>query len=295
MRVFVTGASGFVGSAVVKQLLQAGHQVLGLVRSDSAAEALAKTGAEVHRGDLTDLESLKKGAEQCDAVIHTAFNHDFTRFKANCEDDRKVIAALGEVLAGSDRPLVITSGIGMMNYGRLLTENDVPPPSDTAPRSASEEAARTLNEQGVNTYIVRLPPTVHDKGDHGFIPMVIGMAKEKGESAFIGEGQNHWPAVHRLDAAAVYRLIIEKKPAQKVYHAVAEEGIPFRQIATAIGQGLHIPTVSKEGADADAHFGWFKHFAAIDCPASSAQSRKSLGWEPTHPGLPEDLASGIYF
>lgn len=295
MRVFVTGASGFVGSAVVKQLLQAGHQVLGLVRSDSAAEALAKTGAEVHRGDLTDLESLKKGAEQCDAVIHTAFNHDFTRFKANCEDDRKVIAALGEVLVGSDRPLVITSGIGMMNYGRLLTENDVPPPSDTAPRSASEEAARTLNEQGVNTYIVRLPPTVHDKGDHGFIPMVIGMAKEKGESAFIGEGQNHWPAVHRLDAAAVYRLIIEKKPAQKVYHAVAEEGIPFRQIATAIGQGLHIPTVSKEGANADAHFGWFKHFAAIDCPASSAQSRKSLGWEPTHPGLPEDLASGIYF
>ncbi|MFT3822840.1 MAG: SDR family oxidoreductase [Chitinophagaceae bacterium] len=290
MRVFVTGASGFVGSATVQQLLQAGHQVLGLARTDSAAEALIKAGATVHRGNLTDLESIKKGAEQADAVIHTAFNHDFSRFKDNCEDDRQVILALGEALAGSNRPLVITSGVGLLNYGRLATENDKPLGSDAIPRAASEEAANA-----VNAYIVRLPPTVHDKGDHGFVPMVIGMAKEKGESAYIGEGQNRWPAVHRLDAAAVYRLIIEKQPAQKVYHAVAEEGIAFKQIATAIGQGLKLPVVSKSAQDAEAHFGWFKHFASLDCPASSELTRQSLGWQPAHPALLEDLVPGIYF
>jgi nucleoside-diphosphate-sugar epimerase len=295
MRVFVTGASGFVGSAIVKQLLQAGHQVLGLVRTDPAAEGLMKAGAEAHRGNLDDLESIQKGAALCDAVIHTAFNHDFTRFKANCENDHKVILALGAALAGSNRPLVITSGVGLLNYGRLVTENDKPAGSDLVPRAATEEAANTVAGQGVNTYIVRLPPTVHDQGDHGFIPIIIGMAKEKGTSVYIGEGQNRWPAVHRLDAAVLYRLIIEKQPEQKVYHAVAEEGIPFRQIATAIGQGLQLPTVGKEGQDAEAHFGWFKHFASLDCPASSEQSRKSLGWEPNQPGLFDDLASGVYF
>jgi nucleoside-diphosphate-sugar epimerase len=295
MRVFVTGASGFIGSAIVKELLQAGLQVLGLVRSDSDAEVLIKTGAEAHHGNLNDLESIKKGAAQCDAVIHTAFNHDFTRFKANCEDDRHVIRALGEALAGSDRPLVVTSAIGLLNYGRLVTENDVAPPSDKVPRAASEEAARAVAEKGVNTYIVRLPPTVHDQGDHGFIPLLIGTAKEKRQSAYLGEGNNHWAAVHRFDAAVLYRLIIEKQPAQKVFHAVAEEGVPFRQIATAIGQGLHLPTVSIDAQDAEAHFGWFQYFAGIDCPASSEQSRKALGWEPTQIGLFEDLVAGGYF
>jgi len=295
MRVFVTGASGFVGSAVVRELLRAGHTVLGMVRSDSGAEALSKTGAEVYRGNLNDLESLKNGAAQCDAVIHTAFNHDFSRFKENCEDDRKVITAIGSVLAGSDRPLVITSGVGVMNYGRMLTENDNPPSSDVVPRAASEEAANALAEQGVKTYIVRLPPTVHDKGDHGFVPMVINIAKEKGESAYVGDGSNLWPAVHRLDAAVMYRLIIEQQPAQRIFHAVAEEGVPFRRIATLIGEGLHLQTVSKEGKDAEAHFGWFSHFASINCLASSEQSRKTLDWKPTHASLIEDLVPGVYF
>lgn len=295
MRVFVTGASGFVGSAIVKELLQAGHKVLGLVRSDNAAEALIKTGAEVHRGNLDDLESIKSGAAQCDAVIHTAFNHDFSRFKENCEDDRKVITTIGSVLVGSDRPLVITSGVGVMNYGKMLTENDNPPGSDVAPRAASEEAANALAQQGVKTYIVRLPPTVHDKGDHGFVPMVINMAKEKGESAYIGDGSNHWPAVHRLDAAVMYRLIIEQQPVQRVFHAVAEEGVPFRRIATAIGEALHLPTVSKEGKEAEAHFGWFTHFAAINCLASSEQSRETLSWKPVQNSLMEDLVPGVYF
>lgn len=295
MRVFVTGASGFVGSAVVQQLLQNGHEVLGMVRSDSAAESLLKTGAAVHRGNLDDLESIQRGAAQCDAVIHTAFNHDFSRFKQNCEDDRKVIMAIGEVLAGSNRPFVITSGVGLLSTGKLVTEDDVPAGSEIVPRAASEEAAKALIAQGINTYIVRLPPTVHDKGDHGFIPMVIGMAKEKGESAYIGEGQNRWPAVHRLDAATLYRLIIEKQPAQKVYHAVAEGGIAFKEIATTIGNALQIPTVSKDNAGAEAHFTWFKHFASMDCPASSEQTRATLNWTPTHQELMEDLKVGIYF
>ncbi|HUP11654.1 MAG TPA: SDR family oxidoreductase, partial [Niastella sp.] len=265
MRVFVTGASGFVGSAIVQELLQAGHQVLGMVRSESAAEALAKAGAQAHLGNLDDLESIKKGAAQCDAVIHTAFNHDFSQYKASCENDRQVILALGSVLTGSNRPLVITSGAGILRKDGPLTENDTPPPSDVVARAASEEAANTVARQGVNAYIVRLPPTVHAKGDHGFIPMVIGMAKEKQQSVYIGEGKNRWAAVHRLDAAVVYRLIIEKQPQQKVYHAVAEEGIPFRQIATIIGKELQLPIVSKEGTDAEAHFGWLSYFAAIDC------------------------------
>ena len=296
MRVFVTGASGFVGSAVVKELLQAGHQVLGMVRSDSGAEAVKQAGAEPYRGDIYDLDSLKKGAAQCDAVIHTAFNHDFTKFKENCETDRQVIMALGAALAGTNKPLVVTSGVGLLNYGRLVTENDKVPGSDVIPRSASEEAAYAVAEQqGVNSYIVRLPPSVHAAGDHGFVPILIGIAKEKGAAAYIGEGNNQWPAVHRLDAAALYRLIIEKQPAQKVYHAVAEQGIPFKQIAAAIGKALQVPVVSKDGADAEAHFTWFKHFASIGCPASSTQTREVLGWKPVHAGLLEELVPGIYF
>jgi nucleoside-diphosphate-sugar epimerase len=295
MRVFVTGASGFVGSAIVKELLQAGHQVLGLVRSNSAAETIVKAGAEAHLGNLDDLESIKKGAAQCDAVIHTAFNHDFSRYKESCEHDRKVIQALGAALAGTSRPLIVTSGIGVLRKTGLLTEKDPAPGTDVSPRAASEEAAITVAAQGVNTYIVRLPHTVHGKDDHGFIPIVIGLAKEKQQSVYIGEGENHWPAVHRFDAAVAYRLIVEKQPQQKVYHVVAEQGIQFKQIASAIGAGLQLPTVGKERQDAEAHFGWFTHFASMNCEATSEQTRSTLGWQPTHPGLLDELVPGIYF
>ncbi|MDO6429780.1 SDR family oxidoreductase [Flavitalea sp. BT771] len=295
MRVFVTGASGFVGSAVVNELIGAGHQVLGLARSDSSAERIMKAGGQAHRGDLDDLASLQQGAAQCEAVIHTAFNHDFSQFKVNCEADRRVIEALGTALAGSDRPLIITSGIGLLNYGRVVTEDDVPAGSDVIPRAASEEAATAAAANGAKVYIVRLPPTVHGEGDHGFVPMIINMAKQNGESAYIGEGSNRWPAVHRLDAAVMYRLIAERRPSQKVYNAVAEEGIAFRDIAGAIGQGLHLPVVGKAGKDAEAHFKWFTHFASLDCPASGAKSQKTLDWQPGQAALLEDLASGIYF
>jgi nucleoside-diphosphate-sugar epimerase len=295
MRVFVTGASGFVGSAIVKELITAGHQVLGLARSDNAADSIRKAGAQVLQGDVNDLSTLQKGTADCDAVIHTAFNHDFSKFKASCEADRKVIGTLGAALAGSDRPLIITSGIGLLNYGHTVTEDDVPPSSETVPRAASEEAATAAAAKGTKAYIVRLPPTVHGKGDHGFIPMIIKMDKEKGESVYIGEGKNPWPAVHRLDAAVLYRLIAEQQPTQRVYHAVAEEGIPFRDIAEAIGKGLHLPVVSKTGKDAETHFTWFTHFASLGCPASSEKTRKTLNWQPSQPGLLEDLVPGTYF
>jgi len=295
MRIFVTGASGFVGSAIVKELITAGHQVLGLARSDSSAESIRQAGAQAHQGDVNDLPTLQKGAADCDAVIHTAFNHDFSQFKANCEADRKVIETLGVALAGSDRPLIITSGIGLLRSERIVTEEDAPPGSDTVPRAASEEAAKAAAAKGASVYIVRLPPTVHGKGDHGFVPMIINMAREKGESVYIGEGKNRWPAVHRQDAAVLYRLIAERTPEQKVYHAVAEEGIPFRDIAEAIGQGLHLPVVSRTDKDAEAHFTWFTHFASLGCPASSAKTRKTLDWQPTRAGLLEDMVPGIYF
>lgn len=297
MRVFVTGASGFVGSATVKELLSAGHQVLGMVRSDRAAEQLHAQGAEAHRGDIYDLESVKSGAALCDAVIHTAFNHDFSKFKENCETDRQVIGALASVLKGTSKPLVITSGIGLLSgFGRIVTENDVPKAgSEVVPRVASEEAARAAVELGVDAYILRLPPTVHGRGDHGFVPIVIGMAKERGVSAYIGEGLNQWPAVHRFDAAVLYRLIIEKRPARKVFHAVAEEGIAFRDIANTIGEGLHLPVASKSGDDAAAHFTWFSYFAAIDCQASGVKSREATGWQPKQIGLLDDLKTGGYF
>jgi nucleoside-diphosphate-sugar epimerase len=295
MRIFVTGASGFVGSAIVKELTTAGHHVLGLARSESSAESIRRSAADVLKGDVNDLATLRKGAADCDAVIHTAFNHDFSRYKANCEDDRKVIEALGAALAGSDRPLIITSGVGLLNYDRIVTEDDAPSGSELVARAASEEAAVDVAAKGTNAYIVRLPPTVHGPGDHGFVPMIINMDKEKGASVYIGEGKNRWPAVHRLDAALLYRLIAEQKPAQKIFHAVAEEGIPFRQIAEAIGQGLHLPVASRTQKEAEAHFTWFTHFASMDCPASSAKTREILGWKPTQPGLLKDLVAGIYF
>ncbi|GAB2175554.1 SDR family oxidoreductase [Dongia sp. agr-C8] len=293
MRVFVTGATGFVGSAVVQELIESGHAVIGLVRSDAGAKALAATGATVHRGDVQDLNSLQSGAAQADAVIHTAFIHDFTKFKESCEIDRRAIAAMGETLAGSSKPLIVTSGTGLLPSGRRTTEEDTP--GEGLPRVATEEAAAGVQARGVNVSVMRLPPSVHGDGDHGFVPMLIAMAHEKGASAYIGDGNNRWGAVHRLDAARLYRLVLERGNGPARYHATAEEGVPFKEIAGVIGRRLGLPVVSKSPEEAQAHFTWFAHFAALDNRASSARTRAITGWEPTGPGLIADIDRDAYF
>ncbi len=297
MRVFITGATGFIGSAIVKELLNAGHQVTGLARSDAAANSLAAAGVKVHRGDLNDLDSLRKGAAESDGIIHTAFNHDFSNFKENCEADRRAIDTLGSAIAGSERPLVVTSGITLLTPGNFATEEDrVSSASSSIPRIATEEAAEFVAQKSVRVSIVRLPPTVHGDGDCGFVPLMINLAREKGVSAYVSEGRNCWPAIHRDDAALLYRLVLEKHATAGIrYHGVAEERIEFRDIAGAIGKYLNIPVTSKSLAESTHHFGWFNFFAKLDCPASSKITQKALEWHPIQSTLLKDLEIGNYF
>jgi nucleoside-diphosphate-sugar epimerase len=294
MRVFVTGATGWVGSAVVQDLICAGHSVLGLTRSDEGAEALAAAGADIHRGSLEDLDSLKSGAAQADGVIHTAFNHDFSKFAENGVMEAHAIAALGAALEGTDHPLVVTSGVGLLTPGRLASEGDARAADSHVPRDP-EGAVALVAARGVRATVVRLPPSVHGHGDHGFVPRVIGFAREGGRSVYIGEGANRWSAVHRLDAARVYRLALERGVEGGPFHAIAEEGVPFKEIAELIGRRLNIPVVSISPEEAQAHFGWFAMFAGIDAPAKSERTRLRLDWRPEQPELLADIDHPAYF
>jgi nucleoside-diphosphate-sugar epimerase len=296
MRVFLTGATGFIGSAVAVELIEAGHEVVGLARSDGAAAAIERAGARVHRGALDDLDSLRSGAAAADGVIHTAYIHDFSRMQDSGRTDLRAVEALGAALAGSDRPLVIASGTALVAPGRLATEDDSPDSrSAGAHRVPSEQTALALAERGVRSAVVRLSPSVHGEGDHGFVPRLIDIARGQGVSAYIGDGRNRWPAVHRLDAARLFRLALEAAPAGSVLHAVGEEGVPTRDIADVVGRHLELPVISLTREQAGEHFGFLAAFFGADVPASSALTRARLGWSPTHPGLIADLEQGHYF
>ncbi len=296
MRVFVTGATGFVGSAIVPELLAHGHTVVGLARSDRSAAALADAGAEAHRGDLDDLDSLRRGAAAADGVIHCAFVHDFSQMAAAGRTDLAAVETIGAALEGSGRPFVVTSGIGLLAPGRLATEEDVPDPAAPGShRAPSETTTRALADRSVRSSIVRLPPSVHGEGDHGFVPFLIGIAREHGVSAHVGDGANRWATVHRPNAARAFRLALENAPAGSVVHAVGEEGVPTHEIAAAIGRGLGLPVAALAPEDAGDHFGWIGGFYGADVPASSAATRERLGWEPEGLGLLADLAAGHYF
>jgi len=294
MRVFVTGATGFLGSAIVRDLLGAGHQVLGLARSDAGAASVAASGAQVHRGSLDDLDSLRRGAAEADGVIHTAFIHEFASYAASAEADRRAIETLGAALAGTNRPLVVTAGTLLVSPGRLATEEDAVAPGAPGAR-LSEQTALPLAAKGVRVSVVRLPPTVHGEGDHGFVPALIGIARDKRASAYIGDGNNRWPAVHRLDAAQLFRLALEKAPAGAKVHGVTEEGVPTRDIAAVIGRRLNVPVVAKSRDEATDHFGWLAAFFSIDGPASSALTRERMGWSPVQPSLLHDVDRPSYF
>jgi nucleoside-diphosphate-sugar epimerase len=288
MRIFVTGATGFIGSAVVKELISSGHSVIGLARSDARAKSVVAAGAQVLRGDLRDLESLRSGATKSDGVIHTAFVHDFSKFKENCEIDKRAIEVLGSALEGSDRPLLVTSGLALVAAGRAATEEDTPVPVSASYPRASEVTALSLLERGVKASVVRLPQ-VHDRVKQGLVTYLINIARQKGVSAYIGEGLNRWAAVHVLDAARLYRLALENGTAGAKYHAVAEEGVPVREIAEAIGRGLKLPTMSLFAERAGEHFGPLGLFAGLDLVASSALTQKWLDWRPTQTNLMDDL------
>ena len=300
MRVFVTGATGFIGSAVVRELLSAGHQVLGLTRSEEGAGVLTAAGAQVHRGDLKDLESLRRGAVMADGVIHCAFNHDFSKFAANCDLDSQAIEALSFALEGTARPLIVTAGTVALAPGRAATEEDPPlPVSPSMPRVSDQTAFSMAARFGVRASVLRLPQ-VHDPVKQGLVSYLIEIAREKRVSAFVGDGSNRWAAVHRLDAARLYRLAIENAASDHSakgtrYHAVAEEGVPMREIAEAIGRGLNVPVVSKSAEEAPQHFGFLSFFAGLDMPASSALTQQRLDWHPTGPGLISDLEAMRYF
>jgi nucleoside-diphosphate-sugar epimerase len=292
MRVFVTGATGFIGSRIVPELISAGHQVLGLARSDAGAQSLAATGAQVQRGDLEDLENLRSGAAASDAVLHVAFRHDWTKFAESCEFDKRAIEVIGAVLQGSSRPFIVTSGVGVAR-GRAATEDDPPlTPSATYPR-ASEATAIALLEHGVQASVMRLPQ-VHDTVKQGLITPLVAIARATGVSAYVGDGHNRWPAVHVVDAARLYRLALEKGTAGARYHAVAEEGVPLKDIATAIGRGLNVPVTSISAEQAQEHFGFLGFFAGRDAWTSSAQTRAKLGWSPAGPDLLTDLGNMRY-
>jgi nucleoside-diphosphate-sugar epimerase len=295
MRVFLTGASGFIGSAILDDLLAAGHEVVGLVRSDAAAERVAGAGGEPYRGDLEDLDGLREAAGASDGVIHTAFVHDFSNIAASGPIDLRAVETIGDALAGSDRPFVMTTGTGLLAPGRVATERDFTAP-DASHRAPSEHAAIALAERGVRSSVVRPAPTVHGEGDHGFVPMIIAGARSTGVAPYIGDGSNRWPAVHRLDAARLYRLALEGAPAGSILHAIGEEGIPMREVAEVIGLGLGVPARSVTVEEAQAGMPAFlAAFISLDIPASSALTQELLGWRPARPGLIEDLEQGHYF
>ncbi|HEX4011672.1 MAG TPA: SDR family oxidoreductase [Solirubrobacteraceae bacterium] len=296
MRVFVTGASGWVGAAVVPELISAGHEVVGLARSDASAAAIAAAGAEVRRGDLDDPEGLRDAAAAADGVIHLAFIHDFSDMDSSGRADLRAIEAMGAALAGSGRPLVNASGTALAQPGQLATEDQAPDPNASVThRHRSEEMMISLASRGVRTAIVRLSPTVHGDGDHGFVPVLIDIARERGVSAHVGDGSNRWPAVHQVDAATLFRLALEKGTPGSRFHGVAEEGVSTREIAAMIGRHLDVPVESVAPEDATEHFGWIGAFFALDVPASSALTRERLGWLPVQPGLIADLEAGHYF